>query len=112
MSVTTRITEEHRVISVRCIDREDHASGCDFALNDGVLPCSCDATRKRGSWWSTCWLEWNKIRVSPGSDIHYRTHTPDGYPTTDGYHSQLPWPVKGPDGDPWIPGRDFDDTVI
>jgi hypothetical protein len=76
-------------------DNEDHAPGCMFNMHEGILPCSCDATRVEYSWWWKCWLRWQKARVSRHHSVAPR--------------DRMPWPVKGPDGDPWIPGIDFND---
>lgn len=93
---------EPRVMSVVGPDDLDHASGCEFILTRGILPCSCDATRRRFSdrdpsqpkgWWWKCWFRWQEVRVR-------------NQPRNSG---PLPWPVRGPDGDPWVPGIDFND---
>lgn len=81
------------VFSAKGPDEEDHSSGCDFILHKGITPCSCDATRMRYSWWWQCWFRWQEIRVR-------------NQPRNSG---PLPWPVVGPDGDPWVPGIDFND---
>jgi len=91
---------EPRVWSVVGPDNEDHAPGCMFIYKRGVLPCSCDATRKQygkdqhGEYthWHKRWVRWQKARVA-----NYVTKRP------------MPWPVTGPDGDPWVPGVDFND---
>lgn len=81
-------------------DDEDHASGCEFIRTLGLLPCSCDATRARipgrgmsRSWWYRCWFRWQECRVSPWET-----------------RNRVPWPVKGPDGDPWVEGVDYQDA--
>lgn len=93
-----------RVFFVMGPDDLSHAMYCDFISERGVLPCSCDATRRqyprrgpdaRGrdgmGWWYRCWVAWAHCRVSP-----YETR-----------RERVPWPVEGPDGVPWIDGRDF-----
>jgi hypothetical protein len=88
------------VWSVKGPDNEDHAVGCAFIVQRGILPCSCDATRKRFgrdhkanlTHWFERWLRWQKAR-----SVAYATQRP------------MPWPVTGPDGDPWVPGIDFND---
>lgn len=72
-------------------DDLSHAVFCDFVQERGVLACSCDATRRpERSWWRRCWLQWMNARVSP----YERRH-------------RVPWPILGPDGEPWVEGRDF-----
>lgn len=80
------------VYSVKGPDDLDHASGCDFILHRGITPCNCDATRKRFSWWWQCWFRWQEVRCQ-------NSPRPD----------RLPWPVRGPDEVPWVPGIDFND---
>ena len=89
------------VWSVKGPDNEDHAVGCAFIVQRGVLPCSCDATRKRFgrdhennlTRWFERWLRWQKARSA--------NILRDSWP--------LKWPITGPDGDPWVPGVDFND---
>lgn len=88
------------VFSVKGPDDLDHAMGCDFIRHKGITPCSCDATRSRIvpgggslSWWWQCWFRWQEARVANV------LRQPE----------RVPWPVKGPDDDPWIGGIDFDD---
>lgn len=94
---------EPAVYSVRGPDDLDHARACDFIIHRGITPCSCDASRRRVrgrpdlvgvSWWWQCWFRWQEARVQ---NI---LRQPE----------RIPWPVHGPDGEPWIPGIDFDDT--
>lgn len=87
---------EERVAFVTGPDEEDHASGCMFIVHAGILPCSCDATRNEYSWWWKCWLRWQKARVN-------RYHSTSA-------RDRVPWPIKGPDNDPWIAGVDFNDN--
>lgn len=85
------VEQGERTYSVVGPDDCDHAMTCEFIAHRGVLPCSCDATRKRfeeSGWWEG-WLRWSEYRVRP---------------------ERVKWPVPGPDGDPWIPGVDFNDT--
>jgi hypothetical protein len=82
-----------RTFSVTGPDEQDHAVACAFITKQGILPCSCDATRKEFSWWWKCWLRWQYARVMR----HHSTHPQD----------RVPWPVEGPDKDPWVPGIDF-----
>ena len=81
------------VYFVKGPDNENHSLGCDFYIHDGVVPCSCDATRHHRSTWWNYWLVWAKHR---SSGIHHK--------------KPVKWPVHGPDGTPWIPGVDFDDS--
>jgi len=74
-------------------DDLDHALACDFIVRQGILPCSCDATRREFSWWWKCWLRWQKARVS-----RHRSVAP---------RNRVPWPIVGPDDEPWVPGLDF-----
>lgn len=84
-------------------DNEGHAIHCEFISNKGILPCSCDATRKmfgkdhegNHTHWLERWARWQKARVA-----NYVTVRP------------MPWPVTGPDGDPWVPGIDFNDEPV
>lgn len=83
-------------------DDLSHFPQCDFIRRRGILPCSCDATRREypqpaagaarrvASWWYRCWFRWQEARVSP-------------------YESRLrvPWPVQGPDEEPWVEGVDY-----
>jgi hypothetical protein len=73
-------------------DDEDHAVGCMFIMRRGILPCSCDATRRERSEWWKRWLRWQEARVMPSNRAN-----------------RTKWPVTGPDGDPWVPGVDFND---
>lgn len=82
------------VMSVTGPDNEGHAEGCDFYTRRGILPCSCDFTRLKGSWWYTCWLRWLEARVS-----QHAREVP---------LAPVPWPIKGPDEGAWIQGIDFD----
>lgn len=85
---------EHRVWSVKGPDNEDHAQGCMFIQRKGILPCSCDATRKEYMLWWYRWLRWQQARVSPAN-----------------VERPIKWPVAGPNGsgEQWIPGIDFND---
>jgi hypothetical protein len=91
---------EFRTFNVVGPDNEDHAVACNFIEHKGILPCSCDATRRRfgldehgkRTYWFQRWLRWQKARVA-----NYETKRP------------MPWPITGPDGDPWVPGIDFND---
>jgi hypothetical protein len=74
-------------------DEQDHALSCDFIHHQGLLPCSCDATRRRFSWWWKCWLRWQIARVSRHHSVEPR--------------DRVPWPIVGPDQEPWVPGLDF-----
>jgi len=76
-------------------DNEDHAIHCLFIAHKGILPCTCDATRKEFSQWWKRWLRWQKAR-----SVYYVTQRP------------MPWPITGPDGDPWVPGIDFNDEPV
>lgn len=76
-------------------DDEDHAIHCDFIKHKGILPCSCDFTRRVMTWWWQCWLRWQKARVN-------RYHSTAA-------RDRVPWPIKGPDGDPWVAGIDYND---
>ena len=97
------IEVEPRVWSCVGADGEDHAIGCEFIVHQGILPCSCDATRRRfgvdhegrRTKWFDRWLRWEDAR----------SHL---------YHEERPikWPVTGPDGDAWIPGIDFNDAKL
>lgn len=82
------------VFSVAGPDDLEHAVPCDFIVERGILPCSCDATRKRYSWWWKCWFRWQEVRVMNQARPSYR----------------IKWPVHGPDHEPWVPGVDYDDT--
>lgn len=90
---------EHGTWSQIGPDNEDHAIHCGFIVQRGILPCDCDATRKRfaqtsegkGIWYSR-WLRWQIARVSPVQ-----------------FPRPIKWPVTGPDGEPWVPGVDFND---
>lgn len=94
---------EPRVWSVKGPDNEDHAVGCAFIVQRGILPCSCDATRKRfgkdehgePTRWFERWVRWQKAR-----SVAYATNRP------------MKWPVTGPDGEPWVPGVDFNDEEV
>lgn len=92
---------EPAVYSVTGPDGMGHAQLCRFIASKGILPCSCDATRRAihdrpdlvsHSWWYRCWFRWQEVRCSA-------LLRP----------APLPWPVHGPDGDPWVPGIDFHD---
>jgi hypothetical protein len=83
---------EPRVWSSKGPDNEDHATGCTFIAVRGILPCTCDATRKEYSEWWKRWLRWQGAR-----SVAYETMRP------------MPWPITGPDGEPWVPGIDFND---
>ena len=83
----------HGTFSVVGPDEQDHAITCDFYRDKGILPCSCDATRRRNSWWWKCWMRWQLARVSRHRSVEPR--------------DRVPWPIVGPDGDPWVPGLDF-----
>ena len=74
-------------------DDQDHAVACDFIRDKGILPCSCDATRRQFSWWWKCWLRWQHARVSR----YTWRDCPD----------RVLWPIMGPDREPWISGVDF-----
>lgn len=81
-----------------------HSIHCDFIRRRGILPCNCDATREEypqpaagvdgrpASWWYRCWFRWQEVRVSPYE-----------------HRERVPWPVQGPDEEPWVEGQDFDD---
>lgn len=77
-------------------DDLSHALYCEFVQERGNLACSCDASRglhpgdSRRSWWYRCWLRWMGARVRPEEK-----------------RRRVPWPVEGPDGDPWVEGVDF-----
>ena len=81
-------------------DDLDHSIYCEFITCKGVLPCDCDATRKRygrdhegkATEWYPRWLRWQRAR----SLNILRS-------------SLVKWPVTGPDGEPWVPGVDFND---
>ena len=81
-------------------DNEDHAIHCGFIVWRGIVPCGCDATRKEfgrdhegnRTYWFQRWLRWQKAR-----SVAYATQRP------------MPWPITGPDGDPWVPGIDFNE---
>lgn len=82
-------------------DEEDHAIHCTFIARRGIMPCSCDATRRQfgkdqhGE--RTLWFErWARWQMARSANI-LREQWP------------LKWPVKGPDGEPWVPGVDFND---
>lgn len=91
---------EPRVWSQIGPDDEDHGINCEFIWHKGILPCTCDATRKPfgkdvngdRTYWYQKWLRWAAVRA---------------------YHSRtsplVKWPVEGPDGDWWVPGVDFND---
>lgn len=92
---------QEAIYSVIGPDNLDHAVRCEFITERGILPCSCDQTRTRisnrpdlvgKSWWWKCWFRWQEVRCQ-------NSPRPD----------RLPWPVSGPDGDPWVPGIDFND---
>lgn len=94
---------EAAVYAVTGADDEQHAVACDFIEYSGILPCSCDAMRGRHrrdesrvgkSWWFRCWIRWQEVRVYPGQRRE----------------RIVPWPVHGPDGEPWVPGVDFNDA--
>lgn len=87
---------EPRVWSAKGPDNEDHAARCSFIFYRGILPCSCDATRKRHSDWWHRWMRWQQARSA--NIIRHQ------WP--------LKWPVDGPDGDPWVPGVDFNDDEV
>lgn len=76
-------------------DGEDHALGCMFVLRACVMPCTCDATRRFGSGWHTSWERWMEVML-------WNT-------IPEGMTKPFKWPVDGPDGEPWIPGIDFND---
>lgn len=88
------------VWSAKGPDDEDHSIHCSFIYLRGILPCDCDATRKRfgvdhtgqQTRWYPRWMRWQTVRSS-------------------GLRHQRPieWPVTGPDGEPWVPGVDFND---
>lgn len=73
-------------------DEQDHSIHCAFITLRGILPCECDATRRRFSEWHHQWLRWATVR----------TYTSRTSPL-------VKWPVQGPDGDWWVPGVDFND---
>lgn len=92
---------EPRVWSAIGPDNEDHAINCEFIDYRGILPCTCDATRKRfgkdengeRTYWLEQWLCWATARA------RYTRDSP-----------LVKWPVEGPDGDWWVPGIDFNDS--
>lgn len=75
-------------------DNESHSLGCDFYIHEGVVPCTCDATRRPHSTWWNYWLVWAKHRAN----------------CVNCCAAPIKWPVRGPDDTPWIPGVDFDDS--
>ena len=81
---------EPRVWSIIGPDEQDHALGCMFIEKVGVLPCSCDYTRRTFTDWYHQWLRWATVRT------YYYRDSP-----------LLKWPIEGPDGDWWVPGIDF-----
>jgi hypothetical protein len=74
-------------------DDMDHAVNCSFIRYHGVACCDCDATRRAYSWWYKSWLRWQIARVSR----HHMVEPKD----------RVPWPIQGPDGEPWVPGLDY-----
>ena len=82
------------VYSVKGPDDADHARNCEFIWHNGLLPCNCDATRGKHSWWWRCWMRWQTARISR----HLSVEPQD----------RVPWPIKGPDDEAWIQGIDFD----
>lgn len=80
------------VFSVAGPDDQQHSVHCQFITERGILACSCDASRVRNSWWWRCWFRWMEVRVRPQKG-----------------EARIPWPIAGPDGDPWVPGVDFND---
>lgn len=86
------------VFSVVGPDDADHSINCSFYQHRGLLPCNCDASRGEFSFWWKCWMRWQKARVE-----RYAWRA-------SARVARMPWPVMGPDRDPWIPGVDFNDT--
>lgn len=81
---------EPRTWAVVGPDGEEHAPGCMFIQKRGVLPCSCDRTRREFTQWWKQWLRWQTVRSVPCTCPR-----------------PIKWPVHGPDGEWWIPGHDF-----
>lgn len=81
--------------SINGPDGEDHSLGCMFVQKKGAQECTCDRTRRFPSEWvkrHTVWVQtmmWNTV--------------------PEGMSKPFKWPVTGPDGDPWVPGVDFND---